>query len=95
MMETLQEVDVRPNAQAARPRRLQLRLVLLSLMGLLILGGLLFWGIRWYQYNRSHVSTDNAQIEGHLVRVAREWGDTCRRYWSKTTSRSRPVSCWS
>ncbi len=70
MMETLQEVDVRPNAQTVRRRRLQLRLVFLSLMGLLILGVLLFWGIRWYQYSRSHVSTDNAQIEGHLVRVA-------------------------
>src|SRR6266545_4942380 len=52
--------------EAARPgdRR---RLVFLA-MGAALLGLLGFGAKRWW-YGRSHVSTDNAQVEGHIVPI--------------------------
>ena len=41
----------------------------------LILGGILVltlatWGVRRYLYGRNHVSTDNAQVDGHITAIA-------------------------
>jgi membrane fusion protein (multidrug efflux system) len=48
-----------------RPRR---RWLPFAVLGLLALAGA-FWGIRTWLYSRSHETTDNAQIEGHVVPV--------------------------
>src|SRR3954466_2525575 len=39
-----------------------------AVLGLLALAGA-FWGVRAWLYSRSHETTDNAQIEGHVVPV--------------------------
>ena len=48
-----------------RPKR---RLLPFALLGVLALAGAV-WGIRTWLYSRSHETTDNAQIEGHVVPV--------------------------
>ena len=48
-----------------RPKRRWLPFVL---VGTLALAGA-FWGVRTWLYSRSHETTDNAQIEGHVVPV--------------------------
>jgi membrane fusion protein (multidrug efflux system) len=40
----------------------------LALVGLLALLGII-WGVKQFLYGRSHESTDNAQVDGHLVPV--------------------------
>jgi membrane fusion protein (multidrug efflux system) len=41
-----------------------------TVMGLLILIAGVMWGWRWWQYQLTHVSTDNAQIQGHISPVS-------------------------
>ena len=48
-----------------RPKR---RWLPFALLGVLAVAGA-FWGIRTWLYSRSHETTDNAQIEGHVVPV--------------------------
>ncbi|HKU63385.1 MAG TPA: HlyD family secretion protein [Gemmatimonadales bacterium] len=48
-----------------RPKR---RWVPFAVLGVLALAGVI-WGIRTFLYSRSHETTDNAQIEGHVVPV--------------------------
>ncbi len=48
-----------------RPKR---RWLPFALLGVLALAGS-FWGVRTWLYSRSHETTDNAQIEGHVVPV--------------------------
>jgi membrane fusion protein (multidrug efflux system) len=48
-----------------RPRR---RWIPFAVLGVLALVGVV-WGIRTWLYSRSHETTDNAQIEGHVVPV--------------------------
>jgi membrane fusion protein, multidrug efflux system len=48
-----------------RPKR---RWLPFALLGVLALAGAV-WGIRTWLYSRSHETTDNAQIEGHVVPV--------------------------
>jgi membrane fusion protein, multidrug efflux system len=54
--------DIEP---AARPRR---RWIPFVVLGILALAGAI-WGIRTWLYSRSHETSDNAQIDGHVVPV--------------------------
>ncbi|HMJ16869.1 MAG TPA: HlyD family secretion protein [Gemmatimonadaceae bacterium] len=47
--------------------------VILSIVGALALI-LLFWGFQKWNYGRSHQSTDNAQVDGHIVPVLAKVG---------------------
>ena len=44
------------------------RKIILPIVGLIVLLGL-GWGVKQWLYGRSHESTDNAQVDGHLVPV--------------------------
>jgi membrane fusion protein (multidrug efflux system) len=44
------------------------RRIVLLIVGLAILFGL-YWGVKTWLYGRAHESTDNAQVDGHLVPV--------------------------
>jgi len=44
------------------------RRIILPIVGLLVLLGL-GWGVKQWLYGRAHESTDNAQVDGHLVPV--------------------------
>ena len=48
-----------------RPKR---RWIPFAVLGILALAGVV-WGVRTWLYSRSHETTDNAQIEGHVVPV--------------------------
>jgi membrane fusion protein (multidrug efflux system) len=58
----------RATAATAEPAPSNKRRIVLALVGLGILLGL-GWGIKQWLYGRSHESTDNAQVDGHLVPV--------------------------
>jgi membrane fusion protein (multidrug efflux system) len=51
--------------EPARPRR---RWLPFAVLGILALAGAV-WGVRTWLYSRTHETTDNAQIEGHVVPV--------------------------
>jgi membrane fusion protein (multidrug efflux system) len=55
-------------AGAAEPGPSNKRRIVLALVGLGILLGL-GWGVKQWLYGRAHESTDNAQVDGHLVPV--------------------------
>jgi len=48
----------------ARTRRLPL------IIGAILVIALATWGVRRYLYGRNHVSTDNAQVDGHITSIA-------------------------
>ena len=58
--ETLRPVLARPKKQKSR--------TIYLIMGVILLALLLFGARRWW-FGRSHVSTDNAQVDGHIVPV--------------------------
>ena len=55
--------SVRPSAPPKRSRRLVFSIMSVILLTLLVLG------IRRWWFGRSHVSTDNAQVDGHIIPV--------------------------
>ena len=57
-----------PAAAAPRTRSWTKRLPLL-LLGLLVLT-LAGWGVRRYLWSRHHVTTDNAQVDGHITTIS-------------------------
>ena len=59
-------VDTPPPASGRRP-------IVLAIVGLLLLLGL-GWGVKRFLYGRSHVSTDDAQVDGHIVPVLAKVG---------------------
>ena len=59
----LPATDARPGA-GARAKRLPLIIV-----GILVIAAAT-WGVRQYLYGLSHVSTDNAQLDGHITVIA-------------------------
>src|ERR1700752_5481903 len=70
-MATTMEPETRPRpsiakAPAAPPKRSR-RLVFSIMSGILLT--LLIVGIRRWWFGRSHVSTDNAQVDGHIIPV--------------------------
>ena len=55
-----------PSAPAARPTRS--RRAVFMIMGVVLLALVVFGARRWW-FGRSHVSTDNAQVDGHIVPI--------------------------
>src|SRR5258708_23893700 len=71
-MEPKTEASARPAprpstpAPAAAPK--SSRRTVFMIMGVILLG-LVIFGVRKWWFGRSHVSTDNAQVDGHIVPV--------------------------
>ena len=40
------------------------------IVGVILVIALAAWGVRRYLYGRTHVSTDNAQVDGHITAIA-------------------------
>ena len=68
-MEPKTETPARPAPRpstAARPK--SSRRTVFMIMGVILVGILIF-GVRKWWFSRSHVSTDNAQVDGHIVPI--------------------------
>jgi len=50
----------------ARPKRRRIPVIVVGVLAL----ALTVWGLNHYLYSRHHVSTDNAQIDGHITLIA-------------------------
>lgn len=61
------EARPRPSVTKSTPPKGSRRLVF-TIMSIILLG-MLFLGIRRWWFGRSHVSTDNAQVDGHIVPI--------------------------
>src|ERR687886_143180 len=59
-----------PTAEPPKPSR---RKFILPVVAIIALIGIA-WGVRKWMYGRSHESTDNAQVDGHLVPVLAKVG---------------------
>jgi membrane fusion protein (multidrug efflux system) len=62
--------DVAPPAAAAAPKRRNFMLPLVAVLGAI---GLI-WGVRALNYSRSHETTDDAQVDGHVIPVLAKVG---------------------
>ena len=62
---------VEPTAEPPKPSRR--KFIVLPIVVLLGLAGII-WGVRKWTYGRSHESTDNAQVDGHIVPVLAKVG---------------------
>src|SRR6476469_3192475 len=60
-----------PTAEPPKPSRR--KFIVLPIIVLLGLAGII-WGVRKWTYGRSHESTDNAQVDGHIVPVLAKVG---------------------
>ena len=49
-----------------RPKRRRIPVIIVGVLAL----GLAVWGLNRYLYSRHHVSTDNAQVDGHITLIA-------------------------
>jgi membrane fusion protein, multidrug efflux system len=58
--------DDAPASPSPRSKRRRIPLIIVGVL-VLILGG---WALRKYLYSRHHVSTDNAQVDGHITIIA-------------------------
>ena len=63
----------RPPAPAPPPEDHRRRLVMFGILGVVVLGGLI-WGVKTWLYGRAHESTDNAQVDGHIIPVLAKVG---------------------
>jgi membrane fusion protein (multidrug efflux system) len=61
-------IDVPATAEPAAARSWTRRIPLI--LGILLVLTLATWGVRRWIYSRSHVSTDNAQVDGHITAIA-------------------------
>jgi membrane fusion protein (multidrug efflux system) len=59
-----------PRAASGNPRR---RKWVLPLIAVVVLGALV-WGVQKWMYARAHASTDDAQVEGHIIPVLSKVG---------------------
>jgi len=57
-----------PPAQPAQPPPKRSRRTVFMIMGVVLLA-LIVFGVRRWWFGRSHVSTDNAQVDGHIVPI--------------------------
>jgi membrane fusion protein (multidrug efflux system) len=67
---TESDLRVEPAPESPKPSR---RKFILPIVGVLALIGIV-WGVRKWSYGRSHESTENAQVDGHLVPVLAKVG---------------------
>jgi membrane fusion protein, multidrug efflux system len=68
-MEPETETPARPGARPATPAKPKgSRRTVFMIMGVILLG-LVIFGVRRWWFGRSHVSSDNAQVDGHIVPV--------------------------
>jgi membrane fusion protein (multidrug efflux system) len=68
-MEPETESPLRPAPRPSTPARpKRSRRTVFLIMGVILLG-LLIFGVRKWWFGRNHVSTDNAQVDGHIVPV--------------------------
>src|SRR6267143_5774110 len=72
-MEPKTETPARPAPRPSSPaegqkRPKSSRRTVFMIMGVILLG-LLIFGVRKWWFARSHVSTDNAQVDGHIVPI--------------------------
>ena len=59
--------DESPSETAeSRPKRRRLPLIIVGVLAV----GLAIWGLNRYLYSRHHVSTDNAQVDGHITLIS-------------------------
>src|SRR5678816_642962 len=65
------DLDVAPRSEPTKPSRR--KYIVLPILGVVALVGII-WGFRRWSYGRSHESTDNAQVDGHLVPVLAKVG---------------------
>ena len=65
------DLRVEPTARPPKPSRR--KFIVLPIIVLLGLAGII-WGVRKWSYGRSHESTDNAQVDGHIVPVLAKVG---------------------
>src|SRR5690242_14316677 len=61
---------VEPAAAPPKPSRRKFILPIVAIVALVAV----VWGVRKWMYGRSHESTDNAQVDGHLVPVLAKVG---------------------
>jgi membrane fusion protein (multidrug efflux system) len=66
------ELRVEPAAGPPKPASSR-RKFILPVVALVLLAGIV-WGVRKWSYGRSHESTENAQVDGHLVPVLAKVG---------------------
>ena len=64
-------IRVEPDAEPPKPSRR--KFIILPIVGLLALAGIV-WGVKKWTYGRSHESTENAQVDGHIVPVLAKVG---------------------
>jgi membrane fusion protein (multidrug efflux system) len=57
-----------PSSTPAQPVKKSSRRTVFMIMGVILLG-LVIFGVRRWWFGRSHVSSDNAQVDGHIVPV--------------------------
>src|SRR3954452_18485147 len=50
----------------AKPKRRRIPVIIVGVLAL----ALAVWGIKRYLYSRHHVTTDNAQVDGHITLIA-------------------------
>src|SRR5215207_4592463 len=65
-------LHVEPASEPPKPTSSRRKFVL-PIVALALLAGLI-WGVRKWSYGRSHESTENAQVDGHLVPVLAKVG---------------------
>src|SRR5678816_1004189 len=65
------DLDVAPRSEPTKPSRR--KYIVLPILGVVALVGII-WGVRKWSYGRSHESTDNAQVDGHIVPVLAKVG---------------------
>ena len=69
--------DLRPLPTPPRGGGVRRKHVVLAVVGLAALGGAA-WGAKQWSYGRAHESTDNAQVDGHIVPVIAKVGGYVR-----------------
>ena len=63
---------VEPAAEPPKPPSRR-KFIILPIVGLAVLAGIV-WGVKKWTYGRSHESTENAQVDGHIVPVLAKVG---------------------
>ncbi|MFN2570924.1 MAG: HlyD family secretion protein [Gemmatimonadales bacterium] len=62
------DTEARPRPAAVQPTPKRSKRTVFIIMGVILLAMVIFGARRWW-FGRSHVSTDNAQVDGHIIPV--------------------------